>query len=277
MQLPKLSIVVAVYNRADTLIKCIESVLRQKYVQKELIVIDGGSDDGTVEILKKYNDDITYWESVSDKGIYYALNKGIAKASGEWILILGADDYLWADDVLEKASRKLLQVNPPSQIVYGKVALVDKNYHIVEIRGKAWSAETQKIFFVERDNIPHQGVFHHQSLFKLYGNFVEDYKCAGDYEFLLRVLAKNNRQAIFFDDLIVSGMRNDGFSNQRNHAVAGLFEEIRARKEALNSHLSKYKLVCKLTRAYVKQLSAKIFGENFVASLLYFYNKIRSH
>lgn len=276
MQLPKISIVVAVYNRVDTLTKCIESVRQQKYVPKELIIIDGGSNDGTVEVLKKHNNDITYWESKQDRGIYHALNKGIAKASGEWILILGADDYLWADDVLEKASGKLLQINPPSQIVYGRVALVDKNYHMVEMRGEAWNAETQKIFFKERDNLPHQGVFHHQSLFKLYGNFVEDYKCAGDYEFLLRVLAKNNGQATFFDDLIVTGMRNDGFSNQRKYAVAGLFEEVRARKNVLNSRLSKYKLGCKLIRAYVKQLSAIFFGEKFVAFLLHFYHKICS-
>ena len=274
MQPPKISIIVAVYNRADTLTKCIESVRRQKYTQKELIIIDGGSNDGTVEILKKYDDDIAYWESQQDRGIYHALNKGIAKASGEWIVILGADDYLWADDVLEKASQKLLQINSQSQIVYGKVVLVDKSYRVVEIQGYDWNAETQRIFFEEKDNIPHQGVFHHKSLFELYGNFVEDYKCAGDYEFLLRVLTKNNRQAIFFDDLIVSGMRNDGFSNQRKYAVAGLFEEIRARKNVLNSHLPKYKFACKLTKAYVKQLSAKFFGEDFVVFLRYFYNKI---
>lgn len=270
---PKISIVVAVYNRANTLAKCIESVKNQTYPQKELIIIDGGSNDGTVDILKSYNNDITYWESKKDKGIYDALNKGIAKTNGEWIIILGADDYLWADDVLEKASKKLSSKieNPLKQInsqllplIYGKVAVVDDNYKIVEMQGIPWNNSNQKIFFEEKNIIPHQGVLHHKKLFEIYGNFSENYYCAGDYEFLLRILLQNNNQALFFDDIIVAGMRNDGLSNQNKHAVKIFFEEIRARKADLHYCPSKYKFICKFMKIWIKQSIARLFGERYI-------------
>jgi len=274
IQLPKISIVVAVYNGAATLAKCIESVKQQKYLQKELIIIDGGSNDSTVDILQAYNKDISYWESTKDRGIYHALNKGVAKAGGDWIVILGSDDYLWTDDVLEEAGQKLIQVSSQYLIVYGRVAMVNRGYRVIAMHGEAWNSKIKKVFFTEKNVFPHQGVFHHKNLFQQYGNFSEDYKCAGDYEFFLRVLAKNNRQALFFDDLIVSGMRNDGFSNQRKHAVEIFFEEIQARKSALGHELPKCKFLYKLIRVWVKQLLARSFGELFVVYIIIFYDKI---
>lgn len=273
IQLPKISIVVAVYNGAATLTKCIESVKQQKYPQKELIIIDGGSNDSTVDILQAYNKDISYWESTKDRGIYHALNKGVAKAGGDWIVILGSDDYLWTDDVLEEAGQKLVLVSSQSLIVYGRVAMVNREYQVMAMHGEAWNSKIKKVFFTEKNVIPHQGVFHHKNLFQQYGNFSEDYKCAGDYEFLLRVLVKNDEQVWFLDDLIVSGMRNDGFSNQRKHAVKIFFEEIKARKSALGYDLPKSEFLYKLIRIWVKQFLARLFGERFVNFLIMFYNK----
>src|SRR5437588_11520414 len=93
---PLLSIVIGVLNNAATLGRCIESVLAQDYKNRELIVIDGGSTDGSLEIVREHAAKLAYWESKPDRGGYHAFNKGLQKASGEWIYFLGSDDYLWA-------------------------------------------------------------------------------------------------------------------------------------------------------------------------------------
>ena len=90
---PLISIIVAVYNGEKTLQRCIDSVFSQTYPHKELIIIDGGSTDGTVDILQTNNDKITYWKSEPDNGIYQAWNKALDHAKSDWICFLGSDDY----------------------------------------------------------------------------------------------------------------------------------------------------------------------------------------
>src|SRR5688572_26809863 len=96
---PKVSIITAVYNGDLYLEQTIQSVLAQTYANIEYIVIDGGSKDGTVAILKKYASKLAYWVSEPDKGIYDAWNKGVQAATGEWIAFLGADDLLFPDTI----------------------------------------------------------------------------------------------------------------------------------------------------------------------------------
>src|SRR5690348_14220883 len=97
---PRVSLIIAVYNGASTIVKCLNSVAAQTYGSRELIVIDGGSTDGTVDILRCNADQLSYWISEPDTGVYNAWNKGLARARGEWIAFLGADDYLWTPDAL---------------------------------------------------------------------------------------------------------------------------------------------------------------------------------
>jgi len=89
--LPSITAIVAVFNGVDTLQQCIDSVAQQSYPAKELIVIDGDSKDGTVELLKASQEKINYWVSEPDSGVYNAWNKGLAKANGDWIFSLGSD------------------------------------------------------------------------------------------------------------------------------------------------------------------------------------------
>lgn len=98
----KISIITVSYNAAKTIEQTIQSVVNQTYDNIEYIIIDGGSTDGTVDIIKKYEDKIAYWVSEPDKGIYDAMNKGILKASGEYIYFLGADDWLYNESVMER-------------------------------------------------------------------------------------------------------------------------------------------------------------------------------
>src|SRR5690606_34585060 len=93
--LPRFSVVISVFNGAKTLQKCLDSVAGQTYAARELIVIDGGSTDGTQQILRHNAGRLAYWVSEPDRGTYHAWNKALAQASGDWSCFLGADDYLW--------------------------------------------------------------------------------------------------------------------------------------------------------------------------------------
>ena len=97
---PVFSIITVTYNAERWLERTILSVLSQSYPNIEYIIIDGGSTDGTVDIIKKYEERIAYWVSEPDKGIYDAMNKGIQKATGEWINFMNAGDVYAANDVL---------------------------------------------------------------------------------------------------------------------------------------------------------------------------------
>ncbi|NJL12522.1 MAG: glycosyltransferase [Microscillaceae bacterium] len=101
MLYPKISIVTPSYNQGQYIEEAILSVIGQNYPNLEYIIIDGGSTDNTIEIIKKYEKHITYWVSEKDKGIYDAMNKGIDVATGEWIYFLGTDDLL-SDNILIK-------------------------------------------------------------------------------------------------------------------------------------------------------------------------------
>lgn len=97
----KISVVTVCYNAADTIERTMLSVLNQTYHDIEYIIIDGGSTDGTVDIIRKYADKIAYWVSEPDKGIYDAMNKGIKVATGEWINFMNAGDYYYSNEVLK--------------------------------------------------------------------------------------------------------------------------------------------------------------------------------
>ena len=99
---PLISIITVVYNDIDSIEKTISSVLSQTYTNIEYIVIDGNSTDGTVEIINKYDNQISYWISEDDKGIYDAMNKGILNVNGEWINFMNSGDFFYDNDVISK-------------------------------------------------------------------------------------------------------------------------------------------------------------------------------
>ena len=206
---PLISIIIAVYNGEKTLQRCIDSVFNQTYPHKELIIIDGGSTDGTVDILRTNNDKIAYWESKSDRGIYHAWNKALDHVLGDWICFLGSDDYFWKPNVLERMGGHLVEATSAGiRVVYGQVAVVTEQGEVLFVDGKPWE-DVQKRF-LQMMTIPHQSVMHHRSLFDLYGKFDESFRIAGDYEFLLRELKM--KKAEFVPNIIVTGMQRGGVS-----------------------------------------------------------------
>lgn len=216
----KISIIIAVRNGVDTLQRCIDSITEQIFPSWEIIVMDGDSDDGSISLLRANEQYITYWETKKDRGIYHAWNKSLGHAKGEWIIFLGADDYFKGRGVLDEIVRYLDEALKENvRIVYGMVDVVDKFQLSLGKYGKPWG--DTKSSFMELMTIPHQGVFHHHSLFKLNGMFDEAYIIAGDYELMLRELKKG--RAIFVP-LVVSGMQYGGISSNPEHALLALLE-----------------------------------------------------
>lgn len=204
-----ISIIVAVRNGAATLDRCLQSVLAQTYRQRELIVIDGDSTDGTQKILERRASELAYRVSEPDRGIYHAWNKGLARARYEWICFLGADDYLWAPDTLERLAPVLARAYPPARVVYGQVAFINERGGEMQRVGEDWRTARER--FGEIMCLPHTGLMHHRSLFEAHGRFDESFRIGGDYELLLRELRSG--EALFVPDLVVAGMGHGGVSS----------------------------------------------------------------
>ncbi len=210
---PLISVIVAVYNGAKTLQRCIDSISNQTYLNKELIIIDGGSTDGTIDILRTNNDKIAYWKSEPDNGIYHAWNKALGHASGDWILFLGSDDYLWKKSVFEELMLHMIKAESQDiRMVYGQVARVTEDDEISCVDGFSWEYTWRSIIIDGICTFTHQGMFHHRSLFELYGKFDESFKIAGDYELLIRAF-KEGGDAYFINGLIVAGMQIGGITS----------------------------------------------------------------
>lgn len=172
----KISIVTVCYNSAATIEQTIQSVLGQSYPNIEYIIIDGGSTDGTVDIIKKYASQLAYWVSESDKGIYDAMNKGIKQATGKLIGFMNSDDW-YAEGAIEVVADKYKETQ--ADVIYGDVTLVDamrQSYKLVK-------RECIKDFYSSMQ-VAHPGTFVRGRLQKKY-LFDTNYRIAADYKFLL--------------------------------------------------------------------------------------------
>ncbi len=208
----KITIIVASLNSAKTIQRCINSYIDQFYPYKELIVIDGGSSDSTIDIIKYNYKYIDWWISEKDRGIADAWNKGLIKSSGDWVLFLGADDILASPEVLQNFSNTVSNnYFLKCRVFYGNVNVVYPDGEYFSMHGSDWPA-IRKVFFSEKMMIPHQACFHHSSIFKDFGFFDEKFKIVADYELLLRVL--KNEDAFFVKWLIVTNMYLGGVSSR---------------------------------------------------------------
>ncbi len=221
---PRISIITSVLNAASTIRRELESIEQQSYEDLELVIMDGGSADGTVEILREFDHLISYWESKPDRGIYHAWNKALEHITGDWICFLGADDYLWSSEALSQMVPHLEKALGKVRIVYGNLNIVDSNESVALTLGEPWYVAGPR--FRHNLSIPHPGMFHHRSLFEQLGRFDESFKIAGDYEFLLRELLSND--ARFVEGIVVVGMQERGESDLPENAVATLKEVLRA-------------------------------------------------
>ncbi|HUC31462.1 MAG TPA: glycosyltransferase family 2 protein [Candidatus Paceibacterota bacterium] len=207
----KISIVTICYNSASTIEGTIKSVLSQNYPDVEYIIIDGGSTDRTVDIIKKYQDKIAHFVSEKDRGIYDAMNKGVRLATGDVVGILNSDDLYADDGVLESVARAL-DASPSSDACYGDLVYVDQ-------------ADTNKITRTWRSGdfseakirggwiVPHPAFFPRRQLYERLGYFRLDLRLAGDYELLLRWIEKGKIKMTYVPKVFVR-MREGGDSNK---------------------------------------------------------------
>ncbi|GAB3897272.1 glycosyltransferase family 2 protein [Spirosoma agri] len=208
-QEPLVSVIIATYNSDLYLEQCINSILNQTYSKFELLIIDGGSTDKTVSIIKKYESVIKYWISEPDKGVYDAWNKAIDKSSGSWLTFIGSDDIFYPN-ALELYVKHIISYDNSKELefVSSKIDLVDNDLALVKIVGEPWNWHSFKQSMVTW----HVGSFHSRQLFDKYGLFDSSYKISGDYEFLLR--PKDLLNASYINVRTVK-MRNGGLSNNR--------------------------------------------------------------
>jgi glycosyltransferase involved in cell wall biosynthesis len=179
--LPLISIIVAAFNVDKTLQQCIDSIVNQAYKNKELIIIDGGSADGTVNLLKANQGKIFYWSSEPDNGIYDAWNKGLKHATGDWVAFLGADDVYLPGALQAYANYLLENQDKEFDYVSSRVNLVNGD-KLIRIIGWSWSWNCFKRYM----NVAHVGSLHNKSLYEKYGTYNTAYKICADYELLLR-------------------------------------------------------------------------------------------
>lgn len=188
---PLISVVTVSYNAVSTIEQTILSVVNQTYPRLEYIIIDGGSTDGTVEVIKKYADRIAYWVSEPDKGIYDAMNKGIAVATGEWINFMNCGDWFYDQFIVENLCKESIADNVG--IVFGDTLFVRKN----------------KQKYVKYGDEPRHKIMPscHQSIFCRRNLLSENpfdlkYKIAADYNFFFQLKQMNVK--IQYAKLIIS-------------------------------------------------------------------------
>ena len=217
--LPKVSIITVVYNGIAHLEQTIQSVLYQNYDNIEYIIIDGGSTDGTVELIKQYEGSISYWVSEPDAGIYDAMNKGIAKATGEIVGLINADDWYTKDaiikvvDTFEKTEAK---------VVHGSM-------HIIKEDGERFV----KVAFKDISNLKkgmllnHPTVFSKRELYEKYGMFNTTYRIVADWEMMMRWFLKDVHFVASSE--ILASFRMGGVSSE--HLKKSFEEKHRVRRE----------------------------------------------
>ncbi len=206
----KVSIITAALNNHSTIEDTIQSVLTQKYENVEYIIVDGGSSDGTVKIVQKYQDKIAKWTSESDKGIYHALNKGLKMSTGDIIGFLHADDVYAHSMVIDWVVSRIMNCNTDS--CYGDLQYVHKKDINKTIRYWKSCYYTEGIFR-KGWMPPHPTFFVKREVFDKYGHFNTDFKIAADYEYMLRVLERNKITTHYIPEVLVK-MRTGGKSNR---------------------------------------------------------------
>ena len=202
----KLSIITINLNNADGLRKTIKSVVSQTTnLVFEYIIIDGGSTDGSVEVIKEYAERIKYWVSEPDKGIYHAMNKGIRVAEGDYCQFLNSGDWLAADDVIGK----MLNPLPDCSIFYGNMLKQLPNGKVYrDFCGKG----NISMFTFYRGSLNHSPALIKRSLFEKYGLYDETLKIVSDWKWYLVAIGLNN-ESVRYTDIDVTCFNMIGISN----------------------------------------------------------------
>jgi len=189
VSLPKITIITPSYNQAEYLEATIKSVLDQNYANLEYIIIDGGSTDGSVEIIKRYTDHLAYWVSEPDDGQSHAINKGLQRATGEWIGWQNSDDVYYPN-AFKLVARKIAK-NSQLDLIIGDINLIDETGNV--IRDMRYVKPTYQSLLAEGMVLTNQAAFWKRNLHQRLGWLDEALHYGFDYEWFLRILAETKR------------------------------------------------------------------------------------
>lgn len=181
---PTLSVITVVYNNVEHLERTIKSVLQQTYKAIEYIIIDGGSTDGTLEIIKKYEGQIDKFISELDNGIYDAMNKGLALATGDYVLFMNSGDEIYANDTVQH----IFNIHPNADIYYGETEMLNEN---LESKGKRRHKVPEKLnlhSFKYGMSVSHQAIYIKRNIVKSYDL---KYHLSADIDWILFAISKS--------------------------------------------------------------------------------------
>lgn len=181
---PHFSVVVPVLNRVDVIERCLDSLITQELASLEIVVIDGGSSDGTVEAIKKRSRFLAYWESKPDQGIYDAWNKGLQHTHGRWIGFMGADDRFASTQAIKRLGDAVAKLPTEVTIIYPRAVYVDERDTIYWEKGDAWNIEQPRLLQGTMAVPP--GVFYRRDVFERNGSFDTAFRICGDFDMVLR-------------------------------------------------------------------------------------------
>ncbi len=212
--MPLLSIITVNYNNKSGLEKTIASVTSQELKNFEFIVIDGGSEDGSREVIEKFRPVFTKAVSERDNGIYEAMNKGIKMATGEYLLFLNSGDWFYNDRVTSEVEPYL----DGTDVISGDINIFENG------RWSIFRSEDQiTIDYFLRISLYHQATFVKRDLFTSHGFYDESFRLGGDYEFFIRTLLKENNRYKHIP-LTVSNFIAEGISNRKEYEALNMKE-----------------------------------------------------
>ena len=218
----KVSIITVCYNSERTIESTVKSVLDQKYPHIEYIVVDGESNDGTLEILNKFSNRISKMVSEPDKGMYDAMNKGILAATGDIVGILNSDDFFYDDQVISKVAQAFQDQETEATI--GDIVFVKESSENEILRrypSKKWTPAKFAWGYMP----PHPSFFVRRAVFEKFGLYKTNFKIAADYELLIRFLLINRIKWRYLP-ITTTKMRMGGLSTQGLSSVITLNKEI---------------------------------------------------
>lgn len=218
---PTVSIVTTVLNSKDTIESTLRSVLEQTYRNIEYIITDGGSTDGTMDIINRYRDRIAQFVSEPDKGVQDGMNKGIRLANGEIIGILNADDFYASNDAIETVANAMREKDV--DVCWGDLLCVDRKNPDRIVR--YWkSSEYEEGKFRNGWMPPHPTFFVRKQIYEKYGTFNLDFKFAADYELMLRFLEKYKVSSCYIPKIMVRYRLGGGSSKSIGNMVKANIE-----------------------------------------------------
>lgn len=221
----KISIITVCYNAEKHLEEAIESVLSQDYGNFEYIIIDGGSTDDTLDIIRKYEDRLAYWVSEPDRGIYDAMNKGIEKASGDIIGMINADDYYFPD-AFKKVAAAFEGKNLGGYIFWGDIMHGEERV----LGWRQWNVKRGAF-------APHPSMFCPKKVYEQIGTYSLKYKILADYDFMYRAIHHYHVKPIYIPERIAF-FRPGGLASQ--NILPSLKEELAVKLDYGQSRLIAY-------------------------------------